>query len=76
MKAHIDDAISKKAIIEFGGSFNKDNCFVEPTLISGLPENSTLLQDEIFGPLLPLVTYKTIEEAVDYINAKEKPLSH
>ena len=75
LKAHLDDAVYKNAIIEVGGSFIKDNCFIEPTLISGLPENATLLQDEIFGPILPLVTYKTIEEAVDYINSKEKPLS-
>lgn len=75
VKAHLDDAISKNAIIEVGGSHNKEQCFIEPTLISGLPENATLLQDEIFGPILPLVTYKSIEEAVDYINSKEKPLS-
>ena len=75
VKSYLDDAISKNAIIEAGGSFNKENCFIEPTLISNLSETSKLLQEEIFGPILPLVTYKTIDEAVDYINANEKPLS-
>ena len=75
IKSYLDDAISKNAIIEAGGSFNKENCFIEPTLISNLSETSKLLQEEIFGPILPLVTYKTIEEVVDYINANEKPLS-
>ncbi len=72
---HLEDAISKKAVIEVGGSYNKEDCFLEPTLISGLPENASLLQEEIFGPILPLVTYKTMEEAVAYINEKEKPLA-
>lgn len=75
LKSHLDDAILKKAVIEVGGTYNKEDCFFEPTLVSGLPENATLLQEEIFGPILPLVTYKTIEEAVHYINAKEKPLA-
>ncbi|MGM5468893.1 aldehyde dehydrogenase family protein [Flavobacteriaceae bacterium LMO-SS05] len=72
---HLEDAISKKAVIEVGGSYNQEDRFLEPTLISGLPEHASLLQEEIFGPILPLVTYKTIEDAVNYINAKEKPLS-
>jgi len=75
LKAHLEEAISKSAVIEVGGSSDAENYFIEPTLISGLPENASLLQEEIFGPILPLVTYKTIEEAVGYINAKEKPLA-
>ena len=73
--SYLEDAISKNAVIEVGGTYNNEDCYIEPTLISGLPEQTTLLQEEIFGPILPLVTYKTIEEAVNYINAKEKPLA-
>lgn len=75
VKAHLDDAISKHATIEAGGSYNESDHFIEPTLISNLPEEASLLQEEIFGPILPIVTYKTVEEAVDYINTKEKPLA-
>ena len=75
LKAHLKDAISKNAVIEVGGSYHEEDQFMAPTLISGLPENASLLQEEIFGPILPLVTYKTMEEAVTYINAKEKPLA-
>lgn len=75
MKAHLDDAISKNAVIEVGGFHNIEDHFFEPTLISGLPEHASLLQEEIFGPILPLVTYKTMEEAVRYINTREKPLA-
>jgi len=75
MKAHLDDAISKNGIIEVGGTYNGEDYFFEPTLISGLSENASVLQDEIFGPILPMVTYKTIQEAVEFINTKEKPLA-
>jgi coniferyl-aldehyde dehydrogenase len=35
----------------------------------------TVMQEEIFGPVLPVKTYKTVEEAVDYINAHDRPLA-
>ena len=37
--------------------------------------DASLLEDEIFGPILPIVTYKTINEAIAYINTKERPLA-
>lgn len=75
LKAHLDDAISKNGVIEVGGTYNKKDYFFEPTLVSGLPEHASLLQEEIFGPILPIVTFNTMEEAVNHINAKDKPLA-
>ena len=75
LKNHIDNAKSKNAIIEIGGQSNSDKNYLEPTIISNLPEDASLLQDEIFGPILPIKTYNNIDEAVNYINSKEKPLS-
>jgi len=37
--------------------------------------NSPLMKDEIFGPILPILTYKSIDEAIHIINSKEKPLT-
>ncbi|SFN52680.1 aldehyde dehydrogenase (NAD+) [Bizionia echini] len=71
----LEDAKQKGSVIESGGRTNPSDCYMEPTLISGIPEEATLLQEEIFGPILPLKTYKTIEEAVDYVNSNEKPLA-
>ncbi|MBU2938368.1 aldehyde dehydrogenase family protein [Lacinutrix sp. C3R15] len=73
--AHLEDAISKNATIEIGGKTASEDNFIEPTVISNVPENASLLQDEIFGPILPIKTYKTIVEAIGYINSKEKPLA-
>lgn len=72
---HLKDAKSKKAIIEIGGKNNSEDNFIEPTVVSNLTEDSSLLQEEIFGPILPIKTYKTIDEAVGYVNSKEKPLA-
>lgn len=46
-----------------------------PTLVLDAPEGTRLMQDEIFGPILPVVTYRDIEEAVAYVNARPRPLA-
>lgn len=71
----IELAKENGAIIEKGGVYNSADNFIEPTVISNLLDESELLQEEIFGPILPIKTYKTIEEAVHYINEKERPLA-
>ncbi|MFB9053283.1 aldehyde dehydrogenase family protein [Formosa undariae] len=75
LQSHLEDAKSLGAIIELGGRCVSDDNFIEPTVVSKLPEHSSLLQEEIFGPILPIKTYQTIDEALAYINAKEKPLA-
>jgi len=72
---HIEDAKSKNATIDIGGKTNAEDYFIEPTVISNLPEDALVLQEEIFGPILPVKTYSTIGDAIDYINSKEKPLA-
>lgn len=72
---HLEDAKSKNASLEIGGKTNSEDNFIEPTVITNLSEESSLLQEEIFGPILPVKTYKTIDEAISYINSKERPLA-
>ncbi|MCB0446969.1 MAG: aldehyde dehydrogenase family protein, partial [Gelidibacter sp.] len=75
LKSYIEEAEQNQAIIVSGGNFNLEDNYIEPTLVFNAPEASQLMQDEIFGPILPVKTYSKIEEAVDYINSKEKPLA-
>ena len=75
LQGHIENAKSNDASIEIGGRTISEENFIEPTVISDLPEESTLFQEEIFGPILPVRTYKKIDEAINYINSKEKPLA-
>ena len=46
-----------------------------PTLVSDCPPDSVALTEEIFGPILPVVTYKSLDQALDYINERPKPLA-
>ncbi|MDW5289267.1 aldehyde dehydrogenase family protein [Formosa sp. PL04] len=75
LQNHIENAKQHHAKIEFGGQVHESENFMAPTIVSNLPEDATLLQEEIFGPILPIKTYSDIKEVIDYINSKEKPLA-
>jgi aminomuconate-semialdehyde/2-hydroxymuconate-6-semialdehyde dehydrogenase len=65
--------------IECGGriphGFPKDSAFLEPTLISGVSQESRLIQEEIFGPVLTVQTFKTVAEAISLVNGTKYGLS-
>ena len=46
-----------------------------PTLVIGAADDAAILQDEIFGPLLPIVAYRRLEDAIEYVNARPRPLA-
>lgn len=46
-----------------------------PTVLKDVPPHSRLMQEEIFGPLLPIVTVSNMDEAIRFINEREKPLA-
>ncbi len=72
---HIEDAKEKGATIDGGGRYDATSNFIEPTLISNVSDDASLLNEEIFGPIFPIKTYKTLDEAIAYVNSKEKPLA-
>ncbi|MFN5425047.1 MAG: aldehyde dehydrogenase family protein, partial [Bacteroidota bacterium] len=49
--------------------------YIQPTLIDGLTEESKIMQDEIFGPVLPILTFENIDELIAHQKRKEKPLA-
>ena len=73
--SYIENAKENGAKIELGGEYDSKDYFIEPTVISNLKEDALLLNEEIFGPILPIKTYNDIDEVIDYINSKEKPLA-
>lgn len=75
LKGYLEDAVSKKASIELGAALEAKDNYIAPTLIFNAPEDSDVMQNEIFGPILPVKTYSKTDEVVDYINSKEKPLA-
>ncbi|MEN0057823.1 MAG: aldehyde dehydrogenase family protein [Bdellovibrio sp.] len=58
-----------------GGQSLEGEHFLSPTLIEKVPSHSKLMQEEIFGPILPLIPFKEISEAIHYINERPKPLA-
>ncbi|KAI9109647.1 hypothetical protein K1719_019277 [Acacia pycnantha] len=64
-----------RASIVHGGSVDEDNLFIEPTILLDPPLNSPIMTEEIFGPLLPIITVNKIQESIEFINSKPKPLA-
>lgn len=75
LTSYLEEAQTNQTTIAIGGNVNSNDNYIEPTLVFDVPEDSKLMQDEIFGPILPVKLYSKVEEAVDYINSKEKPLA-
>lgn len=61
--------------ILYGGEFDMKEKFIEPTIIDNVDKDSPIMQEEIFGPLLPVIEFEKIETVIDYINKNEKPLA-
>jgi aldehyde dehydrogenase (NAD+) len=59
----------------YGGRVDEKIRYIEPTIVLDPKPESPLMQEEIFGPILPVLTVKTPEEAIRFINARPKPLS-
>ncbi|KAL8151994.1 hypothetical protein V2J09_021802 [Rumex salicifolius] len=64
-----------KDSIVHGGSSYEENLQIEPTLLLDPPLNSGVMKEEIFGPILPIITLNNIHESIDFINSKPKPLA-
>jgi aldehyde dehydrogenase (NAD+) len=72
VKSLLDEGKGK---VEFGGQCDRASLTIEPTVITDAPRNCKLMSEEIFGPVLAIFTVKSLDEAISYINAGEKPLA-
>lgn len=63
------------ANIFYGGTYSESDRYMEPTILYPVELNDAVMQEEIFGPILPILTYKTIDEAINITQQFEKPLS-
>ncbi|WP_027419634.1 aldehyde dehydrogenase [Crocinitomix catalasitica] len=61
--------------IVLGGEFDAEERFITPTIIDHVSPHFKVMQGEIFGPILPVMTFDKIEEPINYINSHEKPLA-
>jgi aldehyde dehydrogenase (NAD+) len=61
--------------IVYGGHTNKERLYIEPTIITDVNSNDTIMKDEIFGPILPIIAYHTEAEALAIIALNSNPLA-
>ncbi|XP_041467034.1 aldehyde dehydrogenase, dimeric NADP-preferring-like isoform X2 [Lytechinus variegatus] len=61
--------------IEIGGESDEDDLYIAPTVIINAKDTDGIMQEEIFGPLLPIFNLESPEEAIRFINSREKPLA-
>lgn len=75
IKRLLDDAVSRGASVLAGGDSAQAEKFIAPTLLAATTEASLLMQEEIFGPILPILSYWDITEPIRTINSRPKPLA-
>lgn len=71
----ITDAVDKGARINWGGKTDDQSQTIYPAILTQVPKEAKIMEEEIFGPILPIVTYRDLEEAIAFVNAKTKPLA-
>ena len=75
LSGYIEDAKQKGATVEYGGRTEGSEDYVEPTVLTGVDPSAAVMTEEIFGPVLPVYGYTSLDEPIDMINSKEKPLA-
>ena len=65
----------KDGKILIGGETNAEEKYIAPTVIDGVSWDAPVMQEEIFGPILPMLEYRDLEEAIALINSRPKPLA-
>ena len=61
--------------IYYGGETNVKNRFIQPTLLHNINFEDSIMQEEIFGPILPVISFENLEDVIEKIKEREKPLS-
>ncbi|CAJ1075632.1 aldehyde dehydrogenase family 3 member B1 [Xyrichtys novacula] len=61
--------------VVLGGESNEEDKYIAPTVVVDVAEDDALMEEEIFGPILPILTIESLQEGIDLINRKERPLA-
>lgn len=76
-KRHFDRVVSliNPNKVVYGGKYNEELLKIEPTILDNVDKSDLVMGEEIFGPILPIMTYDNIEEVIDYVNNNDLPLA-
>ena len=61
--------------IYHGGKYDKETRYLSPTILTNISEDAPVMQEEIFGPIFPVLTFKEIDEVITFVTDREKPLA-
>jgi aldehyde dehydrogenase (NAD+) len=75
VKSYVEDAVKKGAKIIVGGKGVREEKFLAPTLIEDVAADCALMKNEIFGPVLPIYSYRNLDEPLKFIRENETPLA-
>lgn len=75
INALLQDALGRGAKAVAGGAVDAEACFIAPTLLDGVPLDARIMEEEIFGPLLPIIAFDNLDEVIAQINAGPNPLA-
>ncbi|CAG9831125.1 unnamed protein product [Diabrotica balteata] len=68
-------ALLKDANVAVGGEYDPSERFISPTVLTNVKPSDPVMQEEIFGPILPIVNVESAYDAIQFINSREKPLA-
>jgi aldehyde dehydrogenase (NAD+) len=71
----LDDTVAEGARVEVGGAKDASDRYIAPTVLSGVKPESPVMAEEIFGPILPILTFKNLDEVPAFVTARDKPLA-
>lgn len=71
----LQDAQARGARVLMGGEVDVGTCYVAPTLLDQIPREASIMSEEIFGPVMPVIGYTDLDAVVREINAQPKPLA-
>jgi aldehyde dehydrogenase (NAD+) len=71
----IEDSIAQGAKAELGGVFDAAEKYIAPTVLTGVQANHAIMSDEIFGPVLPVISYESLDDAISFVRERPKPLA-
>jgi len=69
------EKLMQHGTIKFGGKTDRTDKYISPTIIDDIKPGYPVMQEEIFGPILPVMTFDDINEVINYVNSNEKPLA-
>ena len=65
----------KDGNIYHGGKYNREERYLSPTILTDVSPDAPVMQEEIFGPIFPVLTFKEIDEVITFVTNREKPLA-